>query len=184
MDLLKKQYIGFEDLTILAMINHLCLKMAIKMTAVQKHEYKTTGYNISWDPTMSITAYFTQLDWFQVLLGNHGIATSNAEKTMAAGAQMWQSRMFTEDQMVTWENKTAEQQTWAALQTFFTKKWLERKQYSPTAAKQSCFKEAVLLTQERAAAEVECKLQVMLFAMSQEQHDKKLWQLQPQTRPT
>ncbi len=46
------------------MIGHLCLKMAIKMTTAQKHEYKTMGYNNSWDPTMSITAYFTQLDRF------------------------------------------------------------------------------------------------------------------------
>jgi hypothetical protein len=30
--------------------------------------------------------------------------------------------MFTEDQMVAWENKTAAQQTWAELQTYFTKK--------------------------------------------------------------
>jgi hypothetical protein len=36
---------------------------------------------------------------------------------MAAGAQMWNSEMFTEDQMVAWENKTMAQQTWAALQT-------------------------------------------------------------------
>ncbi len=61
-------------------------------------------------------------DWFQVSLGDHRIATSDAEKTMAAGAQMWQSEMFTEDQMVAWENKTAAQQTWAKLQTYFTKK--------------------------------------------------------------
>jgi hypothetical protein len=79
------------------MIDHLCLKMAIKMTAAQKQEYKSTGYNNPWDPTTSITAYFTQLNRFQVSLGNHGIATSKAEKTMAAGAQMWQSKMFTED---------------------------------------------------------------------------------------
>ena len=63
---------------------------------------------------------------------------------MAAEAQMWNSKMFTEDQMVAWENKTAVQQTWAALQTYFINKWLERKQYSAAMAKQSCFKEAVL----------------------------------------
>ncbi len=94
---LKKLYIGFGDSTVLDMINHLCLKTAIKMMMAQKHEYKTMGYNNLWDPTTSITAYFTQLDRFQVSLGNHGIATSKAEKTMAAGAQMWQSKMFTED---------------------------------------------------------------------------------------
>jgi len=36
-----------------------------------------------------------------VSLGDRGIATINQEKTMAAGAQMWQSEMITEDQMVT-----------------------------------------------------------------------------------
>ncbi len=40
-------------------------------------------------------------------LGDRDIATSDAEKTMVAGAQMWQSEMFTEDQMVAWENKPA-----------------------------------------------------------------------------
>jgi hypothetical protein len=138
---LKKLYIGFGDSTVLKMIHHLHLKAAIKMTTAQKHEYKTMGYNNSWDPTTGITAYFTQLNRFQVSLGNRSIATSKAEKTMAAGAQMWQSEMFTEDQMVAWENKSTAQQTWAALQTYFTEKWLECKQYSATMAKQLRFKE-------------------------------------------
>jgi hypothetical protein len=93
---------------------------------------------------------------------------------MAAGAQMWNSEMFTEDQMVAWENKTMAQQTWAALQTYFTDKWLECKQYSATTAKQSRFKEAALLAQETAAAEEEGESQAMLFAMLQEQHDKQI----------
>ncbi len=106
MALLKKQYIVYEDLTVLTMINRLCLKMAIKMTTAQKHEYKTVGYNNPRDPITSITAYFTRLDWFLVSLGNCGIAIRDAEKIMAAGAQMWQGKMFTEDQMMVWENKT------------------------------------------------------------------------------
>jgi hypothetical protein len=44
-------------------------------------------------------------------------------------------------------------QTWAKLQTYFTKKWLEHKQYSATMAKQLRFKEVALLAQETAAAE-------------------------------
>jgi hypothetical protein len=133
---LKKQYIGFGNMTILAMIDHLRLKTAIRMTTAQKYEFKTNGCKTPWDPTMSITAYFTLLDCFQVLLGDCRIATSNSEKTMAAGAQMWQSEMFTEDQMVVWENRGAMAQTWAALQTYFTKKWLEWKQFSAMTAKQ------------------------------------------------
>jgi hypothetical protein len=63
---LKKQYIKFGDTTILAMLNHLRLKMAIRMTTAQKHKYKTMGYNTPWDPTTSITSYFTHLDRFQI----------------------------------------------------------------------------------------------------------------------
>jgi hypothetical protein len=160
------------------MINHLCLKTAIRMTTAQKYKYKTNGYNTPWDPTMSITGYFLLLDHFQVLLGNHGIATSDKEKTMAVGAQMWQLEMFTEKQMVVWENRGAMAQTWAALQTYFTKKWLEWKQYSATTAKQSRFKEAALLAQETAAAKEEGKTQALLFAILQDQQAKQIAQME------
>ncbi len=160
---LKKQYIGFDDITVLQMIDHLHLKTAIRMTTAQKFEYKSTGYNSPWDLTTSITTYFTQLDRFQVSLGDHDIATSEQEKTMAAGAQMWQSEMFTEDQMVVWENKPVADQTWVALQAYFMEKWLEQKQYSATTAKQSRFKEAALQAQEAAAAEEEGETQAMLL---------------------
>ncbi len=70
---------------------------------------------------MSITAYFT-LDRFRISLRDCGIVTSDAKKTMGAGTQMWNSKMFTEDQMLLWENKPAIDQTWPNLQTYFTKK--------------------------------------------------------------
>jgi hypothetical protein len=41
---------------------------------------------------------------------------------MAAGARMWESKIFTEDPMVAWENKPVAQQTWQALQDYFTEK--------------------------------------------------------------
>jgi hypothetical protein len=47
---------------------------------------------------------------------------------MAAGARMWESEMIMEDHMVAWENKPAVDQTWVNLQTYFTEKWLERRQ--------------------------------------------------------
>jgi hypothetical protein len=82
------------------MTNHLHQKTAIKMMTAQKHKYKATGYNSPWDPTTRIAAYFMQLNRFQVSLDDCGIATSDAEKMMASGVQMWQSEMITEDQMV------------------------------------------------------------------------------------
>ncbi len=72
---------------------------------------------------------------------------------MAAGARMWELEMFTKDQMVAWENKPAAQQTWQALQDYFTKKWLERRQYLQATAKHSRFKDAALTAHKLAAAE-------------------------------
>jgi hypothetical protein len=82
------------------------------MTTSQKFEYKAEGYGKQWDPTASITAYFTGLDRFQTSLADQGITTSTKEMTMLADARMWESEMFTEDQMVARENKTPVQQTW------------------------------------------------------------------------
>jgi hypothetical protein len=118
------------------------------------------------------------LNHFQVSLGNHRIKTSNVEKTMAAGAQMWQSEMFTEDQMVIWKNRGAMAQTWASLQKYFTEKWLEQKQYLAMTAKQSQFKEAALLAQETAAAKEEGKTQAMLFPVLQDQHAEQIAQME------
>jgi hypothetical protein len=62
--LLKKEYIHFGNATIHSMMQHLCEKMAIKMTISQKFEYKAEGYGKQWDMTTHITAYFTGLDKF------------------------------------------------------------------------------------------------------------------------
>jgi hypothetical protein len=171
---LKKQYINFGDATIPSMLLHLQEKTAIKMTTSQKFEYKVEGYGKQWDPTMSITAYFTALDKFRTSLADRGITMSINKMTMAAGSRMWESEMFTKDQMVAWENKTTAQQTWQALQDYFTEKWLERRQYSQATAKCSRFKDAALAAQETAAAEEEGETLAMMFALLQEQHRTQL----------
>jgi hypothetical protein len=42
---LKKKYIGIGDFSVLAMIDCFCLKTAIMMAMVQKHDYNTMGYS-------------------------------------------------------------------------------------------------------------------------------------------
>jgi hypothetical protein len=91
------------------MILHLWEKTAIKMTTSQKFEYKAKRYGKQWDLMTSITAYFTSLNKFRTSLADRGIMISIKEMTMAAGARMWESKMFTKDQMVAWEDKTAAQ---------------------------------------------------------------------------
>ncbi len=78
--------------------------------------------------------------------------------------------MFTEDQLVLWENKPTTNQTWQALQDYFTEKWLERRQYLQATAMHSCFKDAALAAQEQVANKEEGKVSAMMFALLQEQH--------------
>jgi hypothetical protein len=92
---LKKQYINFGNSTIHSMILHLREKMAIKMTTLQKYDYKEAGYKAAWDPTTSISGYFTNIKKFKNSLANRGIVTSVEDMVLAAGAQMWDSEMFT-----------------------------------------------------------------------------------------
>jgi hypothetical protein len=166
---LKKQYINYGDGTIHSMIQHIWEKMAIKMTISQKFEYKAEGSGKQCDPRTSITAYFTGLNKFRTSLADRSIATSIKEMTMVAGARMWESEMFTKDQMVAWENKTAAQQTWQNLQDYLTEKWLEQRQYVLATAKHSWFMDPALTAQELAAAEDEDKTTAMMFALLQEQ---------------
>ena len=65
------------------------------MTMLQKIEYKSKGYAKQWDPTTSISAYFTGLEKFCTSLADRGISTSIEEMMMAVGARMWESEMFT-----------------------------------------------------------------------------------------
>ncbi len=171
---LKKQYIIFGDAMMHLIILHLGEKTAIKMMTLQKFKYKTEGYKTPWDPTTSITAYFTGLKKFKNSLANCGISTSIKEMTMAAGARMGESKMFTEDQLVLWENKPSTNQTWQALQDYFMEKWLKCRQYLQATAKLSCFKDAALAAQEQVAAKEEGKASAMMFALLQEQHKTQL----------
>ncbi len=140
------------------------------MTTSQKFEYKAKGNEKQWDLITSITAYFTSLYKFQTSLANCSIATSIKKMTIAASARMWESKMFTKDQMVAWENKPVAQQTWQNLQDYFTEKWLERQQYSQATTKHSCFKDAALAAQELSATEEEGETRAMIFTLLQEHH--------------
>ncbi len=93
---------------------------------------------------------------------------------MTAGARMWEREMFTEDQMIAWENKITAQQTWQNLQDYFTEKWLEQRQYLQATVKHSWFKDAALAAQELAAAEEEGETTAMMITLLQEQHKAQL----------
>jgi hypothetical protein len=94
--------------------------------------------------------------------------------TMAAGARMWESKMFTEDQMAAWENKTPMQQTWQNLQEHFTEKIARAKTICASHRKTVAVQGCSLAAQELEAVEEEGKTTAMMFALLQKQHKAQL----------
>jgi hypothetical protein len=69
-----------------------------------------------------------------------------------------------------WEMKPTADKTWAAVQTYFTKKWEEQQSYNTMTAIQTAFQEAELQAKEEAIAEETA----LLFTLQQEAHDKEM----------
>ncbi len=139
------------------------------MVTFQKYDYKMKGYYKAWEPAMSITAYFTGLNKFQIPLNSCRILTSTKEKTMAAGACICGKVRCS--QMARWSYRRTSPQLTRHGQppNLLKRKLLERCQYSAAMAKQSQFKEAVLAEQEQVAAEEKKETQEMMFTLLQGQ---------------
>ena len=69
-----------------------------------------------------------------------------------------------------WEIKPPADKTWAAAQTYFTKKWEEQQSYNKMTARQTAFQEAALQAKEEAIAEETA----LILTLQQEKHNKEM----------
>ena len=76
----KKQFIEFGDKTPQTMIIHLCDKVCLKLTALEKGDFKRIGYQKSWGVTQNIATYYKYLDDLQDRLYIRVIPTTESEK--------------------------------------------------------------------------------------------------------
>ena len=58
---------------------------------------------------------------------------------MACVARMFESKYFTEEKLIEWENKPDADKTWALVKTYFTTLYNDRRQFSKAMAGQSVF---------------------------------------------
>ena len=85
---------------------------------------------------MNILTYFKRIDNFARLLKERKIdGHNNAKKMPVAVSMMWSSVVFTEDQMVDWEDKAEGDKTWATAQAYFTTKWQSRQAFTKSMNK-------------------------------------------------
>ena len=172
---LKARFIKYAKITPQQMIKHLRDKTCIKMTTLEKDRFKRQGYEAQWDVTKNIELYWKALDQHTIRLASRGITTSEDEKVTAAVARMWESGFFTEEKLIEWEKKDGDDQTWAAVQTYFGGLYHDHKQYSKATAKRARMSEGMNNIEEAAKEQAAEKDDAsMMFAMMQEQHSEQM----------
>jgi hypothetical protein len=168
---LQERYMRFGLSTTKAMIKHLRVEMAVKMTTLDKTTYENEGYVRPWDPTTNISTYFKHINNFAHLLKEHKIDGHNDTKKMhVAMLMMWSIGVFTEDQMVNWEDKAEGDKTWATAQAYFTTKWQSRQAFTMSMNKKGLrfHDQSLGAISEEEVAEGEDA--AMLLALMQESH--------------
>ena len=173
---LKARFIKYAKITPQQMIKHLRDKTCIKMTTLEKDRFKRQGYEAQWDVTKNIVLYWKALDQHTIRLASRGITTSDDEKVTAAVARMWESGFYTEEKLIEWEKKDDEEQTWAAVQTYFGGLYHDHKQYAKATAKRARMSEGMNNIEEKAKEEQAAEKDdaSMMFAMMQEQHTEQM----------
>ena len=126
-DELKKDYVGYSDQTCKTILSHIKSKWC-KITTREKTKALAV-FRQPWDRVTNITSYERALDKGQEKCVDMGIPAPDAEKVQIYTEQMYLSEIFTEKEMVEWEEKTDATKTWANAKTYFGALYSTRQSY-------------------------------------------------------
>ena len=125
---LKDELFGFAGQTVAAMLHHLD-KQCLALTGREKKE-KMDSINLEWNQDDDIETYFVKADKLEEeLLLDYGITWPTSMKITQVIDQMYASNVFSEDDMMDWEDKDDDEKTWIHLQSYFKRKWTKKRRY-------------------------------------------------------
>jgi hypothetical protein len=102
-----------------------------------------------WDQTENLLSYFKKLDLAQEAMVKAHVPCDDVNKAIQAGAQMAASGLFSELQIIEWEEKIHTDKTWANLKTYYTKLYKSKMQYSKSEARRTGFDSANAMQQAK-----------------------------------
>ena len=137
---LNKDWIEYAGSTPLEMITHLRNNVC-KISNRDKVKLKDK-FREEWDPTKHIATYFHELEKTKKKLNLWNIITDDSQVVVQAVDAMYASDLFTEEEMIGWENKPENDKTWINCQTYFKEKYENRKRYNEAKAKRSGYHSA------------------------------------------
>ena len=106
---LKQDYIGYADETTKTLLAHIKTTWC-KVTTQEKQKAKAQIQE-PWDQVMHIKSYARRLDKDQTTIREVGVRCGNPEKTQIFVEQMHECNMFTEKEMIEWEENPEENKT-------------------------------------------------------------------------
>ena len=92
-----------------------------------------------WDTTENLLSSFKKLDLAQEAMVKAHVPCEDATKAIQAGAQMAASGLFSELQIIEWEEKSHLDKTWLNLKTYYTKLYKSKIQYAKCEARRTSF---------------------------------------------
>ena len=125
---LKDELFGDAGQTVASMLHHLN-KQCLALTGREKKE-KMDTINLEWNQDDDIETYFVKADKLEEeLLLDYGITWPTSMKITQVIDQMYASNVFSEDDMMDWEDKDDDEKTWIHLQSYFKRKWTKKRRY-------------------------------------------------------
>ena len=86
--------------------------------------------NSTWSQDDNIDTYFIKADKLEEELSlDYDITWPTSMKITQVINQMYASNVFSEDDMMDWEDKAENEKTWIHLQAYFKQKWTKKRRY-------------------------------------------------------
>ena len=99
--------------------------------------------NLPWDRNDDIETYFIKADNFEEdLHENYGIKWPTSMKITQAEDEMYRSNMFSNEELMAWEEKPRADKTWVHLRTYFKDRWTATMQYQGDTPHKNGFESA------------------------------------------
>ena len=148
---IKHPIFGLSNVTVNEMLNHL-ESQCLALTSRDKED-KLSEMKQKWNQDDDITIFFNNLEQSEEELNDdYEIEYPIHLKILHAIKEMKDSNVFTEEQIMDWEDKEEEDKTWVHLQNYFGKLWKRRQRYAGSNARKHGYESAAAATEAAAAS--------------------------------
>ena len=162
LEALENELLGFTHVTVSEMLEHL-REQCLAMTSREKKQ-KLKEVNLEWEQGDDVRVFLSKVQKLQEQLQDqYDLDWAEDVRMTHIVSEFADSNIFTEEEMMTWEDKPREDQTYAAMVAYFTRCYDKHARYGNAGAPKSHGYESANNVTDQAKEEL---LQLMLQLLS------------------